>query len=123
MLAALGLAVYNYMNIASMKRAVGAHNTLLDLAEFSNLNPAIKAYYTNLVRDVMPEVMDYANIVWTASPTRPDPAMTKTLADKLRSGKPAFKTMVEQRFKQPMALPKMPMLIAAAPAPIVVKKK
>lgn len=107
---ALGLAVYNYMTLSSMKRAVGVHNTILDLAEFQNLNPAIKDYYMNLVRDVMPEVMDYANIVWTSAPQRPDPAMTKSLAASLRARKPAFKTMVENRFKQPMMLPSMPVM-------------
>lgn len=128
---ALGLSVYNYMSVASMKRAVGVHNTLLDLAEFKNLDPALKSYYVNVVKDVMPEVMDYANIAWATVPAEQralvlNPATTQRAAEKLRAGKPQFKSFVENNMKRRMTIPSlttlMPVttstpvkLIAAAP--------
>ncbi len=114
---AVGLSVYNFMSIRATKRAVGMHNTLLDLAEFQNLNPAIKAYYLNVVKDVMPEVMEYANIAWTSPPeTKLGPEVTKSMAAALKARKPAFREMVQ---KQKLAMTKMmsPKMLAMVPPP------
>lgn len=114
---AIGLSVYNFISMRSMKRAVGMHNTLLDLAEFKNLDPSIKAYYLNVVKNVMPEVMDYANIVWTTPPvTNPGPEATLAMAAALKARKPAFRDMVQ---KQKLSMTKMmsPKMLAMMPPP------
>ena len=123
---ALGLSVYNYMSVASMKRAVGVHNTLLDLAEFKNLDPALKSYYVNVVKDVMPEVMDYANIAWATVPAEQralvlDPATTQRAAAKLRAGKPQFKAFVENNMNRRMTIPSLTTLMPMKPTSAPVK--
>ncbi len=117
---AIGLSVYNFITVRAMKRAVGMHNTLLDLAEFQNLDPSIKAYYLNIVKDVMPEVMDYANIVWTSPPaTNPGPGFTKGMAEALKARKPAFREMVKkQKLSMSTNIPKM---LAMMPPPAKTK--
>jgi len=106
-LAALGLAVYNFMNvrkmtavlatqqsnldsnIRKMTAALATHHNILDHAEFDNLSPEIKAYYLSTVRTVMPEAMEYANALWKALPAyTKDPAKLKKGADTLKKYRP-----------------------------------
>lgn len=95
-LIAVGLGVYNFMKLRNVTGAVVAHHNLLDHAEFDKLDPSIKAYYLGMVNQLMPEVVEYANITWAELPDyAKDASRIQKAADLVKAKRPEFANMIK----------------------------
>jgi len=68
--AALALGIYNLVIARKATSVLVAHHNILDHAEFRGLDPAIKKYYGEVVKRIMPEVTLQMNEVWKVAPAK-----------------------------------------------------
>lgn len=95
-LAALGLGVYNFMIARKSVGVLAAHHNILDHAEFDKLDPSIKTYYLSMVEQVMPELAEYANVIWAELPAyAKDASKNQKAADLLKAKRPQFANMIK----------------------------